>query len=234
MGTKMTLHRYLPTFKDWEEIEYYVDEDFINTYGSLDPTIPTGTPYEIGVGSVEVYLNGNRLPSSKLSEVDNEHIKLLLGRDLLEGDHIYIRVYMKQFCSRGQSVVSYTQIYNLQKEIHEARKYKGSSLPYRSLDERLDSIQKHIEMLHGWATDVEIIYEHNDRGQITKEIVTGNNGYTRELLYYEDEYEGKLRGQLKQENIFYQDEDGKTHRIIKDYFYDVPTKKLIRTTVRVE
>ncbi|WNW25052.1 hypothetical protein RS399_03835 [Bacillus inaquosorum] len=242
MGTKMTLHRYSPVTKDWEETLLFVDQNFLDTYGKVNPTIPTGHTYEINKGLLKVYLNGRRLNEDiSYNEVDDQHIQLLLGADesgnplnLKIGDQIFIEVYKNQYCSRGQATVSGTEFYELKKEITDARRFKDGDEPSRTLDERLDEIQRQLEVVYGGTAEVDIAYEHNSRDQITREIITGDYSLVREFTYYEDE-DPHIKGEMKTETIYYTDSSGSLlNKVTKGYSYDPATRRLLRTSIRVD
>ena len=241
MGTKMMLHRYSPTTKDWDETLHVINQAFLDTYGAINPTIPVGYVYEPNKGLLKVYLNGQRINNGgAYLEVDDKHIQLTLGNYLdggqitLElGDEIYIEVYKNQYCSRGQAVISGTQFYELQKEVHDSRKYRDSETPFASLDERLDEIQRLIEVAHGGNANVDIDHEYNNRNQIIKETVSGDYSIVREFTYYENEI-SSIQGEMKTETIRYADKTGCLDNIVtKEYIYDPATRRLLRTRVRV-
>ena len=241
MGTKMMLHRYSPVNKDWDETLYVVDQDFLNTYGSIDPIIPTNYVYEPNKGLLKVYLNGQRLLNGgAYVELDDYHIQLTLGTnpdgspiELEIGDEIFIEIYKNQYCSRGQATISGTEFYELKKEIYDARKFRENDVPFKSLDDRLDEIQRQLEVAYGGNANVDINYEYNDRGQIIREIVTGDYSIVREFTYYEGEYGGLLKGEMKTETIYYTDGTGSlSHQVTKEYSYDPVTRKLLRVSVR--
>lgn len=240
MGTKMMLHRYSPVTKDWDTTEYVVDQVFLDTYGSLDPTIPTGYLYEPGKDLLKVYLNGQRLSSGgAYLETSDREIQLSLGTDedgnpyLLQlKDELMIEIYKNRYESRGQETISGTDFYHLKKEIIDARKNLPTDTPYLSLDDRLDYLQKQIEAIHGGNADVDIDYEYNTRNQITREIITGEYQVVREFTYYEDD-SPNLIGEMKTETIYSTDEaGGLTDQVTKSFMYDPATRRLLRTTVR--
>lgn len=229
MGTKMMLHRYSPVTKDWDETLYVVDQDFLDTYGNLDSIIPTGYVYEPDKGLLKVYLNGQRLNNGgAYLEVDDFHIKLTLGSDengnpfvLSERDEIYIEVYKNQYCSRGQSTISGTQFYALEREITDARKFKETDVPFQSIDARLDFIQRSIELIENGMANVDIEYEHNGKDQITKQIITGEYELTREFVFNEID-------EISIETITYQD-----FSVVKTHTYDMESGRLLQTRVRI-
>lgn len=234
------LHRYSPVTKDWDETLHVVDQDFLNKYGSIDVTIPTGHVYEPNKGLLKVYLNGQRiLEGGAYEEVDSSNIKLSLGTHedgtpirLEEGDEIYIEVYKNQYCSRGQETISGTQFYNLQKEIYDARKYRETDDPHDSLDDRIDHIQRMLEVIHGGEANVDIEYEYNAIGQPVREIVSGDYTLVREFTYYGDD-NPTIKGELETETVYYTNhEGGLEYQVTKGYSYDPVTRNLLRTTVR--
>lgn len=231
MGTKMMLHRYSPVTKDWDETFFKVDQDFLDTYGSLHPTLPTNYVYEPNKGLLKVYFNGRRLISGEsFHEIDDHHIRLML--ELGVGDEIYIEVYKNQYCSRGQATISGTQFYELQKEVTDARKFRATDQPFKTLDERLDEIQRQLEVVHGGNANVEFNYEYNQKGQIVREIVTGDYSIVREFTFYGDEAP-LIKGEMKTETVYYSGQDGSlSHQVTKEYSYDPATRQLLRTTVR--
>lgn len=240
MGTKMMLHRYSPVTKDWDETLHVVDQAFLDTYGSIDPIIPTNYVYEPNKGLLKVYLNGQRLTSGgSYIELDDYHIQLSLGNyedgspiPLEIGDEIYIEIYKNQYCSRGQATISGTQFYELQKEIYDARQFREGKEPFKSLDERLDEIQRMLEVIYGGDSNADISYEYNERGQTIREVVTGDYTLVREFTYYEDE-QPMLKGEMKTETVYYTGQDGTlSHQVTKEYSYDPVTRRLLRTTVR--
>lgn len=240
MGTKMMLHRYSPVTMDWDETEYVIDQEFLDKYGSIDTIVPVGYVYEPDKGSLDVYLNGQRLSAGGgYAEIDDYHIQLDLGKDeegnpyeLQEGEEIFIKVWKNQYCSRGQSTISGTQFYELQKEIVDARKFRETDKPYKSLDARLDEIQRQLEVVHGGNANVDIKYEYNVRGQIIREVITGDYIIVREFTYYEDE-KPTLRGEMKTETVYYTGEEGNlSHQVTKEYSYDPVTRRLLQTAVR--
>lgn len=238
MGTKMTLHRYSPVTKDWDETLYVIDQDFLDTYGSTDPTIPTGYLYEPDKGLLKVYLNGQRiLNGGGYSEIDDKHIRLGLGGNgepyqLQIGEEIYIEVYKNQYCSRGQATISGTEFYELRKEITESRQFREGQRPYLSLDQRLDEIQRQLEIAYGGNSDVDISYEYNNRDQVIREVITGEAMIVREFVYYEDD-QPLLKGEMKTETIYYTDENGGlSNQVTKGYSYDPVTRRLLHTSVR--
>lgn len=240
MGTKMMLHRYSPVTKDWDETLYVVDQDFIDLYGFVDPVIPTDYAYEPDKGLLKVYLNGQRLNNGgAYVEIDDRHIQLSLGSlengtpiELDVGDEIFIEVYKNQYASRGQATVSGTQFYALQKEIIDARQFREQNEPFKTLDERLDEIQRQLEVVHGGNANVDIDYEYNARNQIIREIITGDYTIVREFGYYEDEMP-LVKGEMKTETIYYTGQDGSlSHQVTREYSYDPATRRLLRTTVR--
>ncbi|MGG3801276.1 hypothetical protein [Metabacillus fastidiosus] len=240
MGTKMMLHRYSPVTKDWDETLYIVDENFLNTYGNIDVIISTNYVYEPNKQLLKVYLNGQRLLSGgAYLEVDDSHIQLTLGKDengepirLELSDEIFIEIYKNQYCSRGQATISGTQFYELQKEVYEARQFRDTDQPYKTLDERLDEIQRQIEVAHGGNADVDITYEYNTKGRMIREIITGDYKIVREFTYYEEDAP-LIKGEMKTETIYYADQDGSlTNQVTKTYSYDHATRRLLRTGVR--
>jgi len=239
MGTKMMLHRYGHVTKDWEEVTYTVDQVFINNYGTLDPTIPTVHFYEPNVGLLKVYHNGRRLLSNtSYLEVDSEHIKLTLrdiGGQTVElrlGDVILIELHRNHYCSRGQATVSGADFYGLRQEVVDSRVYTDVSSPYKSLDDRLDTIQRGLDIAYGGDSDLDREYEYNSRGQVTKETTTGSNVIVKVLTYYENE-EPSLKGELKTETITVNDSQGNVvDQVVKTYFYDNATRRLLRVSVR--
>lgn len=241
MGTKMMLHRYGNVNKDWDETLHIVDQSFLDTYGSVDPVIPTEYLYEPDKGLLKVYLNGQRLTNGgAYLEVDDLHIQLGLGTyedgvtpiELQLGDEIYIEVYKNLYCSRGQATISGTQFYELQKEVYDARQFRENDTPFKTLDERLDEIQRQLEVAYGGNSNTDITYEYNARGQITREVITGDYTIVREFSFYEDE-QPLLKGEMKSETIYYTGQDGSlSHQVTREYLYDPATRRLLRTTVR--
>lgn len=239
MGTMMELHRYSPINRDWDDKLYIVDNDFLGTYGNKDPILPTEHRYEPNKGLLKVYLNGQLLLcGGAYEEIDDMHIKLALGTFneediLLElGDEIYIEIYKNQYCSRGQATVSGTQMYNVQKEITDARQYITGTAPYDSLDSRLDAIQKQLDVSSDTTSDIDVTYVHNVEGKLMKEITTGSYELTREFAYYDNSYPPKIAGQLKTEWVSYKDPTtGINKQTTREYLYD-DNGNVVKTQVR--
>ncbi|MEK4099701.1 MULTISPECIES: hypothetical protein [Bacillus] len=240
MGTRMKLHRYSPITKDWDEILHVVDQDFVKTYGTSNPILPVGHTYEPNKGLLKVYYNGRRLLSGvNYIELDDYHIHLGVGSkneerfmQLQIGDEVYIEIYKNQYCSRGQATISGTQFYDLQKEVYDARQFRESDKPHISLDARLDEIQRQLELVYGGNSSVDIDYEYNERGQIIREIITGDHTIIREFTYYENEAP-LVKGELKTETVYYTDGLGSlSQQVTREFSYDPATRRLLKTTVR--
>ncbi|GAA0376641.1 hypothetical protein [Bacillus horti] len=226
-GTKMTLLRYSPVTLDWNIIELIVDQDFIDQNGLV---IPIEHPYGLGLGLLEVYYNGQLLhPGGGYSEID-QAIQLHLGIDsdsgipnqLEVGDEIYIKVYRNQYCSRGGgSFATFSEFNDLRNEVLEARRYRSSDQAFPSLDSRLDFIQRSIELIENGMANVDIEYEHNENGQITRQIITGEYNLQRE-------FEFNSINQISKEIITHNETT-----LIKGHIWDLDTGRLLRTRVRI-
>lgn len=229
MGTKMVLHRYSPVTTDWDETLHIVDQEFLDTYGAIDPIVPTGYVYDPDRSLLKVYLNGQRLTSGgAYLEVDDYHIQLKLGTDeqgnpytISLRDEIYIEIYKNQYCSRGQATISGTQFYEMQKEIYDARRFKDTDEPFPSVDARLDYIQRSIGLIENGMANVEIEYETNAKGQITKQTITGEYNLIRDFTFNEID-------EIETEVITYDDVT-----VTKTHTYDMDTGSLKRTRVRL-
>lgn len=233
------LHRYSPVTKDWDETEYVVDLAFLAANGEVDPTVPVGYVYEPNKGLLDVYLNGQRLSSGgSYLEVDDKSIQLQLGINsdtgepykLEVGDELFIKIWKNQYCSRGQATISGTDFHALRQEVYDARTFREGEDSYPTLDSRLDEIQRQLEVIHGGNANVSIEYRYNNRGQIIREIVTGDYKMVREFTYYED---GALSGEMQVETIYYSDGTGGFgNQVTRTYQYDPATRRLLRTTVQ--
>lgn len=230
MGTTMRLERFDAYTSPYFETKYDIDQEFIDAYGAVDPTIPVGREYYIGADqeSLHVYVNGQRIfRDVGYEEVDELHIKLnLYGMELIPGeDFIYIEVHENYYCSSGPSVISGERFQRLEKEIIDAR---GS---FGSLNERIKDIQKQLTMALTGLAVVAKEYTYNELGQVVNELITGDVNLKRIFTYYTDEEDGRLTGEIKVEKVqefrnnFYRDVY-EVHR-----FYDPITRRLLREEV---
>lgn len=226
-GTKMTLRRYGAVTLDWDVQEIVVDQEFIDKNGLI---IPIEYPFEPNLGLLEVYLNGQLLHSGGAYEELHDSIRLDLGVDeetgepyqLEVGDEIYIKIYKNQYCSRGSgSFVSAREFNDLRQEIYDARRFRQVNDAFPSLDRRLDYIQRSIEIIESGMANVDIEYEHNEKDQITKQIITGEYNLVREFEFNEI-------NQISKEIIYH---EGTT--ITKEHTWDLETGRLLQTRVRV-
>lgn len=225
-GTKMTLYRYGAVNLDWNAIEIIVDQTFIDRHGLL---IPIEYSYGVGLSLLEVYYNGQFLHAGGgYTELD-QAIRLDLGMNadtglanqLEIGDEIYIKVYKNQYCSRGGgSFVSAREFNDLKREIYDARQYRAADQAFPTLDSRLDFIQRSVELIENGLANVDIEYEHNDRDQITKQIITGEYNLIREFEY-------NALNQISKEIVIHDET-----RLTKEHVWDLSTGRLLRTRVR--
>lgn len=106
-------------------------------------------------------------------------------------------------------------------KIWESHYYNpGGSIPSPT---DISNIQKTIDEIvnYGGANNLSMEYLYNDLGQITAEISTGDFNIERYFSY-------NNINEIETETI---NADGKV--IVKNYFYDLNTYKLLRTTVSV-
>ena len=223
MGTKMTLHRYEPVTTDWKKQDIVIDQDFIDNNGL---TIPLDYPVQTGL--LDVFYMGQYVKEGAGYEViDDTHIKFDLGVDddgnpfqFDVGDELFIKIWSNKYCSRGEATVSGTDFAYMQKEIYQSKTYREEGKTYDSLDDRLDYIQKSLEIIESGMANVDISYEHNDKGQISRQIITGDYNLTRDFVFNEF-------NEIETETINF---DGTT--VTKSNTYD-SEGKLLQTRVRV-
>jgi hypothetical protein len=203
-GTVMTLHRYGGRNTDYRTQEILFTKDYLTSIP--DPLLITLDYYnEPGSRLLDVYYNGQLLlPGGGYEEVDNYTIRLNLGIDengnpILPDenfDELYIKSWENHYYNRGPSNVSSEAIDIMLRKINEIISYGG-------------------------AANVDIDYEYNDRGFISKETITGEHYLIRELEY-------NTIDEISQEKIYYQ---GRT--VTKSYNYDLNTGRLLKSSVSV-
>lgn len=143
----MTLNRYGAKDQD------FVDQLIVVGPEGHDLFIKLIHPYQVGMNQLEVHLNGQWLSSGGgYEEVDEYTIRLDLGTDpqtglpvqLVQGDEIHIRNWFRSNSGIGSGVDHY-RLAKLEEEIIKARKLLETDSDFRSLDERLDNMQKNID-----------------------------------------------------------------------------------------
>jgi hypothetical protein len=203
-GTKMTLHRYGGRVQDWKDQLIIVDQNYLDTHGN-SPIISLAYPYDVDNVLLEVYFNGQQMyPGAGYTTIDTQTIQLDLGVDdfgnpigLEKDDVIYIKFWQNHYYNRGGELPSPTQVNDIMKEIEA--------------------------IYYGGASNVDFDYEYDDKGNIIREIGTGDYKITREFTY-------NSVNEIDSETIYFKD------RIIrKTYIYDFSNDKvrLLKTTVRV-
>ncbi|CCF14390.1 hypothetical protein BLGI_2316 [Brevibacillus laterosporus GI-9] len=154
-GTKMTLKRYGNEVMYWNEQEIIVDRDYLDKGNGLSITLKH--EYRHDTKQLDVFFNGHRLTEGiGYEEVDPFTIRLMLGIypeghpstgkpiQLVLGDEIFIRIWKPEYSRCGGEVAG-LRLKLLEEEVWKARQYRDTDTPHRSLDDRLDDMERRME-----------------------------------------------------------------------------------------